>query len=175
MLKRIALVVVGLVVALLLFAMTRPDSFVLSRSTRIAAPPDQIFPFLDDFHRWGAWSPWEKLDPGMTRTFSGPDSGVGAQYAWSGNKKVGSGKMEIMESVPTTKLVVALNFLTPFETHNTAEFTLAPDGDSTAVTWTMRGPSPYISKVITIFASMDKMVGPDFERGLANLKAAAEH
>lgn len=173
MLKKIALIVVGLLVAVLLFAMTKPDRFVVTRSARIAAPAEQIFPLLDDFHRWGAWSPWEKLDPGMSRTFSGPDSGVGAQYAWTGNKQVGTGSMEILESVPSSKLLVALNFLKPFEAHNTAEFALSPVGDSTEVTWTMRGPNPFLHKVMSVFVSMDKLVGPDFERGLANLQAAA--
>ncbi len=174
MLKKIALVVLGLLVLVLLLAMTKPDQFTVVRSTRIAAPAERIFPMLDDFHNWGSWSPWEKMDPTMTRTFSGPASGVGAQYGWTGNKQVGTGKMEILESVPSAKLVIALDFLAPFEAHNTAEFLLAPAGDSTEVTWTMRGPNLFLTKLITVFVSMDRMVGPDFEAGLANLKANAE-
>lgn len=174
MLKKIALVVLGLLVLVLLLALTKPDQFTVVRSTRIAAPAERIFPMLDDFHNWGGWSPWEKMDPTMTRTFSGPASGVGAQYSWTGNKQVGTGKMEILESVPSAKLVIALDFLAPFEAHNTAEFLLAPAGDSTEVTWTMRGPNLFLTKLITVFVSMDRMVGPDFEAGLANLKANAE-
>ncbi len=175
MLKKIVLVVVGLLAVILLLALTKPAQFTVVRSARIAAPAERIFPVLDNFHNWGSWSPWEKMDPNMTRTFSGPDSGVGAQYGWSGNKQVGTGKMEILESVPSSKLVIAVDFLAPFEAHNTAEFTLAPVGDSTEVTWTMRGPNLFITKVMTVFVSMDRMVGPDFESGLANLKAIAEH
>jgi hypothetical protein len=114
------------------------------------------------------------MDPGMARTFSGPESGVGAMYGWSGNKQVGTGKMEILGSVPPQTIVIALDFLAPFEAHNTAEFTLTPAGDSTEVTWTMRGPNTFLGKVMSVFVSMDKLVGPDFEQGLANLKAVAE-
>lgn len=174
MLKKIMLVVIGLLVLVLLLALTKPDQFTVARSTRIAAPAERVFPMLDDFHNWGSWSPWEKMDPNMTRTFGGPASGVGAQYGWTGNKQVGTGKMTILESVPSSKLVIALDFLAPFEAHNTAEFILAPVGDSTEVTWTMRGPNLFITKLVTVFVSMDRMVGPDFEAGLANLKANAE-
>jgi len=174
MFKKIALGLALLIAVVLLLAATKPPTFQLQRSTRIAASAEQIFPLLNDFHRWGVWSPWEKMDPGMTRTFAGPDSGVGAHYAWAGNRKVGTGSMEILESVPSSRVVIALNFLSPFEAHNTAEFSLAPAGDSTDVTWTMRGPNSFVSKVMSVFVSMDQMVGPDFERGLANLKAAAQ-
>lgn len=175
MLKKILLGIVILIAGILALALTKPDRFEIQRSIRIGATSDSIFPYLNDFHQWGRWSPWEKLDPAMTRTFSGPASGVGAQYGWTGNKDVGTGKMEILESVPTSRLLLALDFLAPFEAHNTTEFVLAPVGDSTDVTWTMRGPNLFIGKVMSVFVSMDKLVGPDFEQGLANLKAAAEH
>lgn len=174
MLKKIAVTVVVLVAALLLFATTKPDTFMVQRTTTIKAPPERIFPLINDFSNWGQWSPWEKLDTAMTRSYSGPTSGVGAVYAWSGNKDVGSGRMEITESVPFSKVTLALDFLTPFESHNVTDFALVPSGDSTTVTWTMRGPNLYIGKVMSIFVSMDKMIGKDFVAGLANLKAATE-
>jgi hypothetical protein len=130
---------------------------------------------LDDFHRWRAWSPWEGLDPAMTRTFSGADSGAGAIYAWSGNKKVGTGRMEITGAQSPSTLTIALDFLTPFESHNTTVFSLRPSGDSTVVTWTMTGPNTYFGKVMSVFVSMDRLVGKDFEAGLANLKTVVEH
>lgn len=170
----LVLVVLLVIAALLLFASTRPDSFRVERSLAIKAPPERIFPLIDDFHRWPAWSPWEKLDPAMTRTHSGPASGVGAVYEWLGNSKVGQGRMEIMQSSAPSRLAIKLDFLKPFEAHNTAEFTLRPQGDATLVHWAMFGPTPFISKLMGLFVSMDRLVGKDFEAGLANLKAEAE-
>lgn len=174
MFKKIIVTLVVLVAALLLFATTKPDTFMVQRSLTMKAPPERIFALINDFNNWGQWSPWEKLDTAMTRTYSGPASGVGAGYAWSGNKEVGSGRMEITESVPYSRITLALDFLTPFESHNTTEFALVPSGDSTTVTWTMRGPNLYVGKVMSIFVSMDNMIGKDFVAGLANLKAATE-
>jgi uncharacterized protein YndB with AHSA1/START domain len=174
MLKKIAIVVVVLLAALLIFASMKPDTFRVQRATSIKAPPDKIFPLINDFHKWDAWSPWEKMDPAMKRTHSGAEKGKGAVYEWEGNNKVGKGRMEIVESSPPSKVVTKLDFLKPFEAHNTAEFTLQPQGDSTNVMWVMYGPAPYISKVMQVFVSMDSMVGKDFETGLANLKAIAE-
>jgi uncharacterized protein YndB with AHSA1/START domain len=174
MLKLILIAVVVAIVAVLVLAATRPDVFRMERTVAIKAPAEKIFPFINDFHRWAAWSPWEKMDPALKRTFNGPPAGKGTQYAWEGNSKVGSGSMEITESSPSGKIVVKLDFLKPFEAHNTAEFTLVPGGDSTTVTWAMYGPVPYMAKIIHVFFSMDRMVGGQFEEGLANLKAAAE-
>ena len=174
MLKKLALVLVVVVAALLAYAATRPDSFRVQRVTSIKAPPDRIFPLLADFHRWSAWSPWEKLDPAMKRTFSGAESGVGAVYAWEGNGKVGAGRMEILEATPASRVAIKLDFLQPMEGHNVAEFTLEPKGELTTVTWDMHGPSPFVAKLMGVFVSMDSMVGKDFEKGLAQLKAAAE-
>ncbi|MEA1676385.1 SRPBCC family protein [Nitrospirillum sp. BR 11163] len=165
------LVILGIILAV---ASTRPNSFRIQRTATIQAPPGAIYPFLADFHRWAEWSPWEKMDPAMTRTFGGPDSGVGATYAWKGNKNVGEGGMEITDVTEPTRVVIKLDFLKPFEAHNTAEFTLTPQGDGTTVTWVMAGPSPLMAKVMGLFMSMDAMVGKDFEAGLANLKQAAE-
>ena len=174
MIKTIIIVLVAVVAAILLFAATKPDSFRVERSTSIKAPPEKIFALINDFHKWGAWSPWEKLDPAMQRTFTGAPEGKGAAYAWEGSGKVGAGRMEIRESVPASKIVIKLDFIKPFEGHNTAEYTLAPKGDSTDVTWVMYGPTPFISKLVQVFFSMDSMIGKDFEAGLANLKALAE-
>jgi uncharacterized protein YndB with AHSA1/START domain len=174
MLKTIAIIIVVLIGALLAFAATQPDTFSLERATTIKAPPEKIFPLINDFHKWTAWSPWEKKDPAMKRTYSGPAAGKGAVYAWEGNKDVGQGSMQITDTSPPSKITVKLDFVKPFEAHNIADFTLAPKGDSTEVTWNMHGPSPFLAKVMHVFMSMDRMVGKDFEQGLANLKAAAE-
>jgi carbon monoxide dehydrogenase subunit G len=174
MLKIIAIAVVVLVAAVLLFAATRPDNFSVQRTTSIKAPPEKIFALINDLHRWGSWSPWEKMDPEMKRTYSGAASGKGAVYAWQGNSKVGGGRMEISDTSPPSKITIRLDFVKPIEGHNTAEFTLEPKGDFTNVTWTMYGPTSYIAKVMGIFVSMDKMIGKEFETGLANLKTVAE-
>lgn len=170
----IAIVVVVLLIALLGFAATKPDSFRIQRATSIKAPPETIFPLINDFHNWVSWSPWEKLDPTMKRTYSGAASGKGTVYEWEGQGKVGAGRMEITESSPPSKIAIQLDFIKPFEGHNTAEFTLETNGDDTNVTWAMYGPSPYLAKVMSIFCSMDRMVGKSFEDGLANLKGVAE-
>jgi len=174
MLKKIAIGVAVVVAAVLGFAMTKPDSFRVQRTMKIKAPPEKIFPLINDFHSWSSWSPWEKLDPAMRRRNSGAAMGQGAVYEWEGNAKVGKGRMEITEVSPPTKVTVKLDFLKPIEGHNIAEFTLEPQGDSTSVTWVMRGPTPFLSKVIQVFISMDSMIGKEFETGLGNLKSIAE-
>ncbi len=174
MLKTIAVVVIVAVLALLAFAATRPDTFRVERQTTIKAPPDKIFPLINDFHKWSEWSPWEKIDPSMKRSFSEAISGKGAVYAWDGSGKAGAGRMEILDAPPSTKVVIKLDFIKPFEGHNTAEFTLKAVGADTQVNWVMHGPAPFISKLMGIFFNMDKMIGTDFEAGLNNLKAAAE-
>jgi len=174
MLKIIAIVIVVIIAGVLGFAATKPDTFTVQRATTIQAPPDKIFAFINDFRRWDVWSPWEKKDPMMKRTYVNAMSGKGAIYAWDGNKDVGQGSMEITDSVAPSKVVLKLDFVKPFEGHNTVEFTLEPKGDATAVTWAMQGPTPFIGKIIHVFINMDSMVGADFEAGLANLKAAAE-
>jgi carbon monoxide dehydrogenase subunit G len=174
MFKKIAVAVVVLIAAVLVFAATKPDTFRVQRSASVKAPPEKIFALLNDFYRWDVWSPWEKKDPAMKRTFSVATSGKGATYAWEGNRDVGQGRMEITESVPPSKVAIKLDFLEPFETHNMVEFTLEPKGDATNITWAMQGDTPYFAKIIHVFLDMDKMVGKDFETGLANLKAVAE-
>lgn len=174
MLKTLAVLVVVLLAALLGYAATLPDTFQVERSTTIDAPPEKVFPLVEDFHQWSAWSPWEKLDPAMQRTHSGAAHGEGAVYEWKGNSKVGQGRMEITDATSPSRVTIKLDFLEPFEAHNVADFTLQPQGNATQVTWAMHGPSPYLTKVMSVFASMDRMVGKDFETGLANLKATAE-
>ena len=174
MIKTMAIAVVLLVGAVLVFAATRPDVFRVQRATSIKAPPEKIFPLINEFGRWVAWSPYEKKDPGMKRSFSGPAGGKGAVYAWEGNGEVGQGRMEIADAAAPSRVTLKLDFVKPFEAHNVVDFTLEPRGDATDVTWSMHGPMPYISKLITLFVDMDRMVGGDFEAGLANLKAIAE-
>jgi len=175
MLRKLLAIVAGLIAVILALAMTKPDTFQVRRTATYKALPDSIWPYLDDFHNWPAWSPWEKMDTAMTRTYSGAPSGVGAVYAWSGNKKVGTGQMKITAAEPAASLTIALDFQSPFEAHNTTVFALTPTGDSTTVSWTMTGPNTFVSKLMSVFVSMDKMVGPDFEAGLANLRTVVEH
>lgn len=174
MFKTIAIIIAVLVAGILLFAATKPDIFRVQRSTTIKAPPEKIFAHINDFRNWGAWSPYEKKDPAMKRTFGGATSGKGATYAWDGNKEIGQGSMEITESTAPSKVALKLDFVKPFEAHNVVDFTLEPKGESTIVTWDMRGPAPYVAKIMHVFFDMDSMVGKDFEAGLANLKALAE-
>ena len=168
------LAVVVLFAGVLIFAATRPGSFRIERSATFQAPPEKIFPHIDDFHRWTTWSPWENIDPQLKRSYSGAANGPGAVYAWEGNSKVGSGRMEITGSAPSSKVVIQLDFLKPFEAHNTAEFTLLPGAQGTTVNWAMYGPSPFVSKLMGIFFNMDRMAGAQFEQGLANLKSITE-
>jgi carbon monoxide dehydrogenase subunit G len=167
-------VIAALLAALLIYAATRPGAFEVRRAASIDAPPEKIFALIDDLQRWAVWSPWEKMDPQMKKTFAGPAAGKGSTYAWEGNAKVGAGRMEISASTAPSNVVIQLDFMRPFEGHNVAEFTLAPQGGSTNVTWTMRGKSAFMIKLMGLFVSMDKMIGKDFEAGLANLKAAVE-
>ena len=174
MLKKIAISVVVLVAALLAYAATRPDTFRVERTTSIKAPPEKIFALINDLHDWVAWSPFEKKDPAMKRTLSGAPNGKGAVYEWEGNKEIGKGRMEITETSPPSRVSIKLDFVEPFEAHNVVDFTLVPQGDATNVTWAIHGPNPFISRVIGIFCNMDRMIGKDFEAGLADLKTIAE-
>ena len=174
MLKAIGITVVVAISAVLVTAAFQPDRFAVSRSATVAAPPERIFGLISDFHRWQAWSPYEKLDPAIRRRFSGPEQGTGAAYQWEGNSKVGSGRMTIIKAPSPTQVAIRLDFEKPFEAHNVATFTLEPHGRSTNVTWAMEGPTPYLGKVIHLFLDMDRLVGRDFETGLANLKTIAE-
>ena len=177
MFEIIAIIAVVLAIAIaiiLILAATKADRFSFQRATTIKAPPEKIFPLINDFHQWGNWSPYENKDPAMKRSYSGAASGQGAVYAWEGNKNVGSGRMEILEARAPSKIVIKLDFFTPFEAHNTAEFTMLPQGDATNLTWLMHGPLPFMGKIMHVFINMDNMIGKDFEAGLANLKRLAE-
>ena len=177
MFETIAIIAAVLAIAIaiiLILAATKPDRFSVQRATTVKAPPEKIFSLINDFHQWGAWSPYENKDPAMKRSYGGAASGEGAVHAWEGNKNVGSGRMEILDSSAPSKIVIKLDFSAPFEAHNTAEFTMLPQGDATNVTWLMHGPLPYIGKIMHVFINMDRMVGKDFEIGLANLKRLTE-
>ena len=177
MLKIIAGIAIVLALAIgviLVLAASKPDTFRIERSATINAPPEKIFAVLSDFRQWTGWSPWENRDPDMKRNYGGADRGKGAVYGWEGDKNVGIGRMEIMEATAPSKLVIKLDFLKPFEAHNTAEFTMRPQDNATLVRWAMHGPSPLMAKVMHVFINMDKMVGKDFEQGLANLKRLTE-
>jgi K+-transporting ATPase KdpF subunit len=174
MLKLIALVVIVALGAFLIYAATRPDSFRVQRSATIKAPPEKIFSLINDLRSMQTWSAWEKMDPGMKRTYSGAASGPGAAYAWAGNRQIGEGRMEIIESSPPSKITLRMDFFKPFAAVNTLEFTLQPDGEATRVTEAFFGPSPFLSKVMGILCNMDKMVGGKFDESLAELKAIAE-
>jgi uncharacterized protein YndB with AHSA1/START domain len=168
-------IVLALAIALvLILAAGKPQTFRVTRAAVIKAAPEAIFPMIVDFHEWGKWSPWEGRDPAMKRTFSGAERGAGAVYAWDGNKNVGAGRMEITRAAAPSDIVIKLDFFKPFEGHNIAEFTLLPQGGGTDVTWVMHGPAPFMSKIMQVFMNMDRMIGRDFEAGLANLKKAAE-
>lgn len=171
--KMLGVIVVVAIIAILLFAATRPETFHVERSTTIAATPEKISPLVDDFHNWNQWSPWAHLDPNMRVTYSGPSAGAGAVYEWQGNSKVGKGRMEIVAAEPTATSI-KLDFLQPFESHNRSNFVLQPEGSVTRVTWTMDGTNTFMSKLMSVFVSMDKMIGKDFEAGLGNLKSVAE-
>jgi uncharacterized protein YndB with AHSA1/START domain len=168
----IAIIVLAIVIILVL-AMRKPDTFRLERSTTIKAPPEKIFPLVNDFHHWMKWSPWERLDPELKRTYGGAESGKGATYGWQG-KKAGTGRMDIIEAKPSSKILIKLDFMKPFEAHNTAEFTFTPQGDGTRVDWAMFGPNIFMAKLMSTVINTDKLVGKDFDKGLAALKAAAE-
>jgi hypothetical protein len=175
MLKVIGLVVVLAIAAILILALTKPNTFRVERSITINASPQKVATLINDFHQWNAWSPWAQLDPAMKTTYSGPASGPGSVYEWEGNSKVGKGRMEILSAEPE-KTSIKLDFLKPFEGHNTADFVLEPQGTATRVNWIMYGPMDlFPGKLMSVFTSMDKMIGPDFDKGLANMKAAAEH
>lgn len=152
----------------------RPDEFVVARSATIAAPPEKVFPHVNDLRKWKAWSPWARLDPNTNSSFSGADAGVGAAMAWAGNSKVGAGKMTITESQPGELVRLRLDFQKPMKATNTAKFTFRPEDAQTVVTWSMAGKNNFMGKIFSLFMDCDKMVGCQFEKGLASLKSVTE-
>ena len=173
MIVTILIVIAVAFAAVLAYAASKPDTFMVRRSASIAAPPEKIFPMIDDLRAQSAWSPFEK-DPNMKRTHSGAPRGKGAVYAWDGNRQVGAGRIAITDSVPPVKVVLLLDMVRPFKGHNTVEFTLDRIDAGTNVTWAMQGRQPYMAKVMGLFVDCDKMCGGLFEEGLAKLKALAE-
>jgi len=173
MLKKILIGVGAALVLLVVVILLQPPTFHIERSIVMAAPPEAAFAQVNDFHAWSAWSPWEKLDPNLERSYDGPPAGVGAKYAWVGTKQVGEGRMTIEQSGPSG-IVIKLEFLKPFAATNTATFTFTKTAEGTKTTWAMDGNNNFVSKAFHLVMNMDKMIGPDFERGLASMKAAAE-
>jgi hypothetical protein len=174
MLKKILIGLVVIVAVFCIFAAMQPEDFVISRSTAIEAPPARVFAIVNDIHRWNDWSPWSSLDPSMKTTYEGPAQGVGASQSWTGNDKVGEGKMTLVKSQPGEVVEFQLEFLKPMKTTNTVDFSFKQEGTGTEVTWAMSGKKNFIAKAFSLFLSMDKMIGPDFEKGLAGLKKLAE-
>ena len=162
------------VAAVLGYAATLPDNFRIERAATISAPPEKVYAILSDFHRSTEWSPFEKMDPDMKRTYSGAERGKGAVYSWDGNSDAGAGRLEIVEATEPSKLVMTLDFIRPMEGRNIVEYRMEPRGDATEVTWSMHGEAPFISRVMCVFFDMDRMIGGEFEKGLANLKTLAE-
>jgi len=169
----IGVIVAVLLVALLIYAAMQPDTFRVQRATSIKAPPEKIFPLINNLHQFNIWNPYERKDPNIKGAYIGPASGKGAAYAWE-SKQVGTGSMEITETAAPSRVAMKLDFVKPLAAHNFVEFTLAPKGDTTEVIWAMNGSVPFMAKVMHIIFNMDKMVGGDFEAGLANLKSLAE-
>jgi hypothetical protein len=165
---------VFIVAGLIAVVATQPEDFSVTRSATIKAPAERVFAEVNDFHKWDTWSPWAKLDPNMKTTYAGPDSGQGASYAWAGNEEVGEGKMTMTESHPSQHVKIDLEFIKPFAAQNVTEFMFKPEGDATEVTWNMHGKNGFVGKAMCLVMSMDKMVGGDFEKGLAQLKTAVE-
>jgi hypothetical protein len=174
MLKKLLLAVVVVLGAFALVVATRPASYRVSRSHAMSAPATTVYAQVADFHQWEKWSPWAKLDPAMKTTFAGPAAAAGSAYAWSGNDKVGEGKMTIVEARPGEMVRIRLEFLKPFASTNSTVFTFAPKGGGTDTTWTMEGHNNFAGKAFSVFMNMDKMIGNDFEKGLLQLKAVAE-
>jgi uncharacterized protein YndB with AHSA1/START domain len=174
MLRKIAIAALLAIVVFIAVVVSRPSHFHVERSARMAAPPDVVFSFINDFHRWPSWSPWEKLDPGMKREYSGAEQGKGAAYEWSGNDEVGRGSMRIIESQPPNTVAITLEFKEPWQATNATLFHIGPDADGSRVTWGMDGENGFMFKAVGLFMDMDEMVGKDFEAGLDNLARIVE-
>lgn len=168
----IALAVIAIAVVAVVAA--QPAQFRVARTARIAAPPPAVFAQVNDFHKWDAWNPWAKLDPAMKQSYEGAPAGAGAAYAWAGNSEVGEGRMTVTESRPSELIRIKMEFLKPFAGTSTAEFTFRPEGDHTVVTWSMEGRNNFMAKAIHLVMNMERMIGGQFEKGLAQMKAVAE-
>jgi uncharacterized protein YndB with AHSA1/START domain len=174
MIKKILIGLVVVIIILVVVILLQPATYQVERSTTINAPAEVVFAQVNDFHKWNAWSPWAKLDPAMKQTFEGAPAGTGAVYTWVGNKEVGKGRMAITDSHPSDLVKIKLDFLKPFAASSVTEFTFTPQGNQTLVKWKMTGDNNFISKAFHLVMNMDKMIGGDFEKGLAQMKAVAE-
>ena len=174
MLKKILLALAVIIIVFLFVVALQPAEYRVIRNATVSAAPPIVFDQVNDLHKWEAWSPWAKLDPAVKNTFEGPPAGTGAVFAWAGNKKVGEGRMTITESRTNDLIRLRLEFIKPFASTALTEFTFKPEGNQTAVTWSMAGRNNFISKAFCLFMNMDKMIGGDFERGFANLKSVIE-
>jgi hypothetical protein len=174
MLKKILTILAFAIVTFAIIVAIQPSEFQVTRTAIMRVAPSAIFPHINNFHNWDAWSPWAKLDPNAKNTFEGPTEGVGAALSWDGNKEVGKGKMTIMESVPDNLIRIKLDFIKPFEATSTSEFKFYREDEQTVVTWTMSGKNDFIGKAIGLFMDCDKMIGGQFEKGLENLKLISE-
>jgi polyketide cyclase/dehydrase/lipid transport protein len=174
MLKIALAALAAIVVVFVLVVALQPSEFRVARSTTISAPAPAVFAEVNDFHKWEAWNPWGKIDPAMRQTYEGAPAGAGAIYTWTGNKEVGEGRMILTESRPSELIRIKLEFFRPFAATNTAEFTFRPEGNQTVVTWSLAGENNFIAKAIHLFMNMDRMVGGQFEKGLAQMKSVVE-
>lgn len=174
MFTTILIVLAVVVVAFVVIVALQPSEFRVVRKATIVAPAPAVFAQVNDFHKWEAWSPWAQLDPAMRRTYEGAPAGTGAVYAWAGNKNVGEGRTTITESHPSDLIRIKLEFVRPFTCTNDVEFTFDSEGRQTAVTWSMVGRNNFIAKAVGLFMNMDKMVGGQFEQGLAQMKSLVE-
>lgn len=174
MLMKALVALAALAVVLAVVVARQPSRFRVARSAAISAPPEQVFAQVNDLHRWEAWSPWLKLDPAAKTSYHGPAAGLGAAFTWSGNNKIGEGRMTITESRPPELVRLRLDFKRPFASTSTAEFTFAPDGERTLVTWSMSGENNLLAKALHLFMDMDRMIGAKFDEGLAQMKAVLE-
>jgi hypothetical protein len=174
MLTKILIALAVIVIGFVVIVAMRPSEYRVARTVTISAPAPVVFAQVNDFHKWDAWNPWAKMDPAMKQTYEGAPTGVGAIYTWTGNKQVGEGRMTLTESRPPELIRINLEFLRPFAATSTAEFTFRPDGQRTAVTWSMVGSLNFVAKVVHLFVGMDRMIGANFEKGLADMKAVAE-
>jgi Polyketide cyclase / dehydrase and lipid transport len=167
-------VLIAVLAALLAYAALQPPTFRVERSARMEVAPEVVFSNINDFRKWEAWSPWDKLDPNLARTYSGSAQGAGAVYGWAGTGKVGSGRMEIVEAQSPTSIKIKIDFTAPFAASNIIDFKLSRDGDWTTVSWAMSGPQPLLNRLMGLVFNMDKLVGGDFAKGLASLKQVSE-
>ena len=174
MLKIILIVLAVIIVVLAIAIATQPGEFRVSRNATMSAPPQVVFAQVDDLRKWEAWNPWQKVDPAMKLTFAGPPTGPGASYSWAGDKNVGEGRLTITESRPNDLVRIKLEFMKPFTATNIATFTFKPEGNQTAVTWSMEGSNNFVAKALHLFMNMDRMVGGEFEKGLADMKKVVE-